>query len=75
MCQTYFQRMIFVHKMYKPMNEQTLHDFHYYFITCEICNEGIKSMLHFIHHAFDKHDWLMESNAMISKQIRQPLIA
>jgi len=29
MCQTCFQRMIFVCKMYEPMNEQTLYNFHY----------------------------------------------
>jgi hypothetical protein len=28
-CQMCFQRMIFVHKMYEPMNEWTSHDFHY----------------------------------------------
>jgi hypothetical protein len=28
-CQTCFQCMIFVHKMYEPMNEQISHDFHY----------------------------------------------
>jgi hypothetical protein len=24
-----FQRMIFMFKLYEPMNERTLHDFHY----------------------------------------------
>jgi hypothetical protein len=28
-CQMYFQQIIFVCKMYEPMNEQTSHDFHY----------------------------------------------
>jgi hypothetical protein len=28
-CQTCFQRIIFVCKMYEPMNEQNLHNFHY----------------------------------------------
>ncbi len=29
MCQTCFQCMIFIYKMYKPMNERTLHNFHH----------------------------------------------
>jgi hypothetical protein len=51
MCQTFFQHMIFVRKMYKPMNERTLHDFHYNFSHAKFvmkalhCNIWIK-MLH-----------------------------
>jgi hypothetical protein len=36
MCQTCFQRIIFMCKMYKPINEQTSHYFYYLFVTCYI---------------------------------------
>jgi len=34
MCQTCFQCIIFVQKIYELMNEQTSHNFPYEFVTC-----------------------------------------